>query len=77
MIILIILMVAVPLGMVFKAAYDSTKEAEYVALANKLAAMPVAHEGTIEYVYTRSYMEKVAKDVEHDINGYFSNKEDN
>ena len=70
LIILIIAMVAIPVSMVLVTSY---KDEAYAQAASRVIELsPVAHNGETEYVYTRSYMEKVAKDVEHDINGFFS-----
>lgn len=59
---------------VMVASYKANK-AEQVA-ARLVALNPIAHNGEVEYVYTRSYMEAMAPVVEFDINGYF-NKENN
>lgn len=59
---------------VMVASYKANKTE---VLANRIIELaPVAHDGSVEYVYTRSYMEAMAPVVEHDINGYF-NKENN
>lgn len=56
------------------ASYRTNNEEK--AAARLVALSPIPHNGEVEYVYTRSYMEAMAPVVEHDINGYF-NKENN
>ncbi len=74
-IILCIALVVVPFTIVLVVSY---RDAQYTQVADRLVTLnPIPHDGSVEYVYTRSYMEALAPVVEFDINGYFDNKESN
>lgn len=68
-ILLCIALVVVPFAIVLVVSW---RDARYAQVADKLVALnPIAHDGTEEYVYTRSYMEALAPMVEFDEDGYF------
>lgn len=68
-ILLCIALLVVPFSIIL---VQSHKDAAQEKAANRLVDLnPIPHNGQVEYVYTRSYMEAMRAKVEHDINGYF------